>query len=110
MSQCGSSSCAFRIVYAVSITIGSSVLPLTLRARIEGAVMRFPGTGEGVARLVLVSIVKVDMARPSNGLTLTPPVEGRYGSETQGTLHLRQTSNGQVREVDWLSRVTMEMM
>jgi hypothetical protein len=36
--------------------------------------MRFPGTGEGVARLVLVSIVKVDMARPSNGAALTPPV------------------------------------
>jgi hypothetical protein len=33
----------------------------------EGAVIRFPGTGEGVARLVLVSIVKVDMARASNG-------------------------------------------
>jgi hypothetical protein len=44
--------------------------------------MRFPGTGEGVARLVLVSIVKVDMARPSNGLTLTPPVEARYAPET----------------------------
>jgi hypothetical protein len=32
-----------------------------LRARIEGAVMRLPGTGDGVARLVPVSIVKVDM-------------------------------------------------
>jgi hypothetical protein len=32
-----------------------------LRARIDGAVIRFPGTGEGVARLVFVSIVKVDM-------------------------------------------------
>ena len=51
-----------RIVYAVSITIGRSVLPSTFRARSEGAVMRFPGTGEGVARLVLVSMVKVDMA------------------------------------------------
>src|SRR4051812_3247114 len=108
MSQCGSSSCAFRIVYAVSITIGCSVLPLTLRARIEGAVMRFPGTGEGVARLVLVSIVKVDMARPSNGLTLPPPVEARYAPVTQGTRHLRQTSSDQVREAIGLSRVTME--
>ena len=46
----------------------------TLRARIEGAVMRLPGTGDGVARLVPVSIVKVDMARASNGRALTPPV------------------------------------
>jgi hypothetical protein len=44
------------------MTIGCSVLPFTLRARNAGAVMRFPGTGEGVARLVLVSMVKVDMA------------------------------------------------
>jgi hypothetical protein len=28
-----------------------------------GAVMRLPGTGDGVARLVEVSMVKVDMAR-----------------------------------------------
>ena len=63
MSQWGSSSCAIRIVYAVSITIGCSVFPSAFRARIEGAVMRFPGTGEGVARLVEVSMVKVDMAR-----------------------------------------------
>ena len=35
----------------------------TLRARIDGAVMRLPGTGDGVARLVLVSMVKVDMRR-----------------------------------------------
>jgi hypothetical protein len=27
-----------------------------------GAVVRLPGTGDGVARLVAVSIVKVDMA------------------------------------------------
>jgi hypothetical protein len=33
-----------------------------LRARIDGAVMRLPGTGDGVARLVAVSMVKVDMA------------------------------------------------
>ena len=46
------------------MTIGCSVLPSTLRARIDGAVMRLPGTGDGVARLVEVSMVKVDMARP----------------------------------------------
>ena len=34
------------------MTIGCSVLPPTLRARIDGAVMRLPGTGDGVARLV----------------------------------------------------------
>src|SRR5436305_3825585 len=61
MSQCGSSNCAMRIVYAVSITIGCSVLPFAFRPRIAGAVMRLPGTGEGVARLVEVSMVKVDM-------------------------------------------------
>jgi hypothetical protein len=41
-------------------------LPSTFRARIAGAVMRLPGTGVGVARLVEVSIVKVDMAPASN--------------------------------------------
>jgi hypothetical protein len=46
----------------VSITIGCSVFPSSFRARIAGAVIRLPGTGDGVARLVLVSIVKVDMA------------------------------------------------
>jgi hypothetical protein len=37
------------------------VAPSTLRPRNPGTVMRLPGTGVGVARLVLVSIVKVDM-------------------------------------------------
>src|SRR5689334_11965023 len=46
--------------------MGCSVLPSILRARIDGAVMRLPGTGEGVARLVEVSIVKVDMAAASS--------------------------------------------
>ena len=45
------------------MTIGWSVFPLTFLARIDGAVMRLPGTGTGVARLVEVSIVKVDMTR-----------------------------------------------
>jgi hypothetical protein len=48
------------------MTIGCSVVkpsvPRILRARIEGVVTRLPGTGDGVARLVPVSIVKVDMA------------------------------------------------
>src|SRR3954453_1556993 len=47
------------------MTIGCSVSSLpfvsTLRARIAGAVIRLPGTGDGVARLVDVSIVKVDI-------------------------------------------------
>src|SRR3954452_11308243 len=75
MSQCGSSSCAMRIVYAVSITIGSSAFPSALRARIDGAVMRLPGTGTGVARLVEVSMVNVDIGRSSNGPIHSPPVE-----------------------------------
>jgi hypothetical protein len=33
-----------------------------LRARIAGTVIRLPGTGVGVARLVALSIVKVDMS------------------------------------------------
>src|SRR4051812_29487073 len=46
------------------MTIGCSVLPSALRARIDGAVIRLPGTGDGVARLVEVSMVNVDMAAP----------------------------------------------
>jgi hypothetical protein len=42
-------------------------LPSVLRARIDGAVIRLPGTGVGVARLVEVSMVKVDMAGASSG-------------------------------------------
>jgi len=49
------------MVYAVSITSGSAVTPSFLRARIAGTVMRLPGTGVGVARLVPLSMVKVDM-------------------------------------------------
>jgi hypothetical protein len=45
------------------MTIGRSVAPSVLRARIEGTVMRLPGTGEGVARLVLLSMVNVDIGR-----------------------------------------------
>src|SRR3569623_3315919 len=50
------------------MTIGCSVAkPFaegSLRERIAGTVVRLPGTGDGVARLVLVSMVKVDMRRP----------------------------------------------
>jgi hypothetical protein len=46
------------------MTIGCSVFPSAFRARIEGAVVRLPGTGDGVARLVEVSMVKVDIAGP----------------------------------------------
>jgi hypothetical protein len=42
--------------------MGWSVRPSTLRARIDGAVILLPGTGDGVARLVAVSMVKVDMS------------------------------------------------
>jgi hypothetical protein len=58
----------------VSITIGCSVLPSVFRERIEGAVMRLPGTGDGVARLVDVSMVKVDMARASSVTAVQRPV------------------------------------
>jgi hypothetical protein len=44
------------------MTIGCSVAPSCLRARKAGTVIRLPGTGEGVARLVALSMVKVDMA------------------------------------------------
>ena len=43
------------------MTNGSAVVPSALRARIAGTVMRLPGTGVGVARLVPLSMVKVDM-------------------------------------------------
>ena len=39
-----------------------------------GAVVRLPGTGEGVARLVPVSIVKVDIAAASNVTPMQRPV------------------------------------
>ena len=58
--------------------------------------MRVPGTGDGVARLVLVSIVKVDMARASNGRAITPPVEGYFETVTPGTSRGAKASNGQV--------------
>ncbi len=46
------------------MTIGCSVAPPCLRWRIAGAVMRLPGTGDGVARLVPLSMVKVDIGAP----------------------------------------------
>src|SRR6476469_3529906 len=53
------------------MTIGCAVRKAspsaTFRARIDGAVIRLPGTGEGVARLVPLSMVKVDMAAASSG-------------------------------------------
>jgi hypothetical protein len=58
----------------VSITIGWSVFPSTLRARIAGAVMRLPGTGDGVARLVELSMVKVDMDAASSRRSKHRPV------------------------------------
>jgi hypothetical protein len=44
------------------MTTGRSVAPPAFRARIAGTVTRLPGTGVGVARLVLLSMVNVDMA------------------------------------------------
>src|SRR5690348_5919386 len=75
------------------MTIGCSVLPSTFRARIEGAVVRLPGTGTGVARLVEVSIVKVDMARASNGLALTPPEQCRSHAECMELLAAFERQN-----------------
>ena len=43
------------------MTIGCSVRPPAFRPLIDGTVIRFPGTGEGVARLVSVSIVTFDI-------------------------------------------------
>jgi len=37
-----------------------------------------PGTGDGVALLVLVSMVKVDMAAASSGEPCAPPVRPRW--------------------------------
>lgn len=69
------------------MTIGCSVRPFTFRARIEGAVMRLPGTGDGVARLVEVSIVKVDMAAASSEAALAPPA--RLFADRQALLPAR---------------------
>ncbi len=55
------------------MTIGCAVFPSALRARIAGAVVRLPGTGEGVARLVELSMVKVDMGAASSGPKLAQP-------------------------------------
>jgi len=68
-----------------------------LRARIEGAVVRFPGTGDGVARLVEVSMVKVDMRAASSRRQSAPPVHLGYGSATMGTLRRAGASSRQVR-------------
>src|SRR3546814_19520527 len=63
-SQCGSSNCAIRAVYAVSMTMGCSVFPLAWRARMAGTVNLFMGAGVGLAREVDVSMVKVvDMSK-----------------------------------------------
>jgi hypothetical protein len=60
--------------------------------------MRLPGTGIGVARLVLVSIVKVDMGGASSGTTLEQPVSLlRHPADNQGTLTNCCSSGGQVR-------------
>lgn len=59
------------------MTIGTSVLPSRFRARMAGAVVRFPGTGEGVARLVPVSMVKVDIAAACNLAPAQQPVPRR---------------------------------
>jgi len=45
------------------MTSGCAVAPSSFRERIAGTVMRLPGTGVGVARLVALSIVKVDIGR-----------------------------------------------
>src|SRR5256885_1764290 len=62
------------------MTIGCAVLPPSLRVRIAGAVMRLPGTGDGVARLVEVSMVKVDMAALLAALGFRSQSPRRHGS------------------------------
>ena len=62
----------------------------------DGAVTRLPGTGEGVARLVEVSMVKVDMARLSNDRAITPPVL-RLRGRNEWNLAARHASEQQVR-------------
>jgi|KBSSwiStaDraftv2_1062776.scaffolds.fasta_scaffold2892199_1 hypothetical protein len=85
--------------------MGVSVFPSAFRARIEGAVVRFPGTGEGVALLVLVSMVKVDMGAASSGEAGAPPVQARCAGVTVGTSTAVQASKLQVRgmraRVNW---------
>src|SRR5205085_10990504 len=90
------------------MTIGCSVFPSILRARIDGAVMRLPGTGDGVALLVLVSIVKVDMPAASSDPSHDGPARARFASETPGTLRYCRSSDCQVREAFRVSRVTTE--
>ena len=87
-----------RIVYAVSMTTGCAVVPFDFLARIEGAVIRLPGSGDGVALLVEFSMVKVDM-RPASSRRnwLQPvPVESRL-VDNGGTLTAICSSAGQVR-------------
>jgi hypothetical protein len=50
-------------------------------------VILLPGTGTGVARLVEVSMVNVDMARSSNVRALTPLAEAHSGGEMPGTFN-----------------------
>jgi len=59
--------------------------------------VRFPGTGDGVARLVEVSMVKVDMRAASSRRQSAPPVHLDYGSATTGTLLRLGASSRQVR-------------
>ena len=68
------------------MTIGCSVLPPDFRARIEGAVVRLPGTGDGVARLVEVSMVKVDMR----------PAHSGYAAPQQNAWQAQLTDNGPI--------------
>ena len=67
--------------------------------------MRLPGTGVGVARLVEVSMVNVDMARASNGPPRPPPV-GPFRLRNRRNFRGSSASNGQVRGKD---RVDLEL-
>src|SRR5205085_10588192 len=66
------------------MTSGCSVAPFALRARIAGAVIRLPGTGEGVARLVEVSMVKVDMGRLLTPMLLRSKTRRMHSPEQFG--------------------------
>ncbi len=52
---------ASRIMKESGCAVTNPPSPATLRARSAGTVIRLPGTGLGVARLVPLSMVKVDM-------------------------------------------------
>ena len=76
----------------------------------DGAVIRLPGTGTGVARLVLVSMVKVDMAAASSRAALQQPVL-RYPRfiDNKCNINRRASSDMQVRANSLADRSELKM-